>query len=107
MRLAQRYGIALVALLMVGATVLFFWSENIINYENIKFNSPVELVWWSRDMSWNYDVQRQCGIHTCRITNKRSRRPWARVRFKNQKSRFLFVSHPADMIRIGLRIIII
>nr|CAC41642.1 fucosyltransferase homologue [Drosophila melanogaster] len=78
MRLAQRYGIALVALLMVGATVLFFWSENIINYENIKFNSPVELVWWSRDMSWNYDVQRQCGIHTCRITNKRSRRPWAR-----------------------------
>ncbi|EDV58358.2 alpha-(1,3)-fucosyltransferase B isoform X1 [Drosophila erecta] len=78
MRLARRYGIALVALLLVWATVLFFCSEKIINYDNTKSRSPVELVWWSKHMSWNYDEQRQCGIHTCRISNKRSRLPMAR-----------------------------
>ncbi|KAH8293302.1 hypothetical protein KR018_012341, partial [Drosophila ironensis] len=39
---------------------------------------PVELVWWSRHMSWDYFEQRQCGIHNCLFTNKRSRLPKVR-----------------------------
>nr|CAI53946.1 alpha3-fucosyltransferase [Drosophila yakuba]CAJ42059.1 alpha 1,3-fucosyltransferase [Drosophila yakuba] len=78
MRLARRYGIALVVMLLVWATVLYFCSEKLTNYDNSKSSSPVELVWWSKHMSWTQDEQRQCGIHTCRITNRRSRLPMAR-----------------------------
>nr|XP_016925425.1 alpha-(1,3)-fucosyltransferase B [Drosophila suzukii] len=74
MRLARRY---LAVALGIWLTILFFCYDK-INLDNSKHDSPVELVWWSRDMSWSHDEVRQCGIHTCRISNKRSRLPMSR-----------------------------
>nr|XP_044250852.1 alpha-(1,3)-fucosyltransferase B isoform X2 [Drosophila takahashii] len=74
MRLALRY-LAVALGIWLGIIYLIY---EVRNRDNSKHNSPVELVWWSRDMSWNYDEERQCGIHTCRISNKRSRLPMTR-----------------------------
>ncbi|XP_017071729.2 alpha-(1,3)-fucosyltransferase B isoform X2 [Drosophila eugracilis] len=76
MRLTPRRCIALVVMLTIWLAIVFFFGDKIMNYEDS--HSPVELLWWSRDMTWTHDVERKCGINTCRITNKRSRLPQAR-----------------------------
>ncbi|XP_016977669.1 alpha-(1,3)-fucosyltransferase B isoform X1 [Drosophila rhopaloa] len=78
MRLGWRYCIALAAMVAIWLAVVFLLSDKIMNYDHSKSSDHVELVWWSRDMSWNYDEVRQCGINTCRITNKRHRLPMSR-----------------------------
>ncbi|XP_043063574.1 alpha-(1,3)-fucosyltransferase B [Drosophila ficusphila] len=78
MRLAGRYCVALAVLIAIWLTFLFYCTEKITYFDNSSHKDPVEILWWSRDMSWSYDEERHCGINTCRITNKRSRLPMAR-----------------------------
>ncbi|KAH8409894.1 hypothetical protein KR009_000342 [Drosophila setifemur] len=73
MQLGRRFIITLGVVVSFWLGLLFICSEFITNYDNSKSRDPVELLWWSRHMSWKYDEDRHCGLYTCRITNNRRR----------------------------------
>ncbi|XP_017033084.1 alpha-(1,3)-fucosyltransferase B isoform X2 [Drosophila kikkawai] len=78
MRLHRRYYVAVCVILCIWLAFLFVCSQWISSYDGLKTSDPVQLLWWSRSFSFNYDEVRQCGVDTCRISNKRSRLPMAR-----------------------------
>lgn len=79
MRLRRRFLAIVGAVVVMWFVFLLMGSGIIMDYDTPDTEEPVELLWWSRHMSWNYDVERQCGIYTCRVTNKRNLLKTSRV----------------------------
>ncbi|KAH8248844.1 hypothetical protein KR032_003678 [Drosophila birchii] len=79
MRLQRRYCVAVAVICCLWLALLLICSEWISRYNTTsKHRDPIQLLWWSRSMSFKYDEVRQCGDDTCRISNQRNRLSMAR-----------------------------
>ncbi|XP_030377024.1 alpha-(1,3)-fucosyltransferase B [Scaptodrosophila lebanonensis] len=65
---SRRITIALALLFLITIIYLYIKPEKPATHTLFE---PLELLWWPKVMSWNYDETRTCGFAKCRFTNKR------------------------------------
>ncbi|XP_060665138.1 alpha-(1,3)-fucosyltransferase B [Drosophila nasuta] len=70
--LNRRLLLLLFSLIWLCGVFVLYWYVTHSETDSIRNYTP-EILWWTKDMSWNYDETRQCGFSTCRVTNNRQR----------------------------------
>ncbi|KAH8274149.1 hypothetical protein KR044_012509 [Drosophila immigrans] len=68
----RRLQLLLLSLIWLCVVLILYWYATHGEADDMRVYTP-ELLWWTNDMSWNYDETRQCGFSACRITNNRQR----------------------------------